>query len=538
MSLTAVVKIPVRNNGTIPHLDADGHINEQDLSTNTFSVTKNRHKRHDRNHIHSERHKGPHGRLKSRSGSKSQRDIDLHYIGEDLLAHECRGVCGIVSSVKRTKKPRVNSVESTETHKRRGVHHRPNVGIELAMKESPSLSDGFSDEFAIMPQQETSTKKSPDLDSCNTRTLCVSSADAMDTCDLNTPDDSESAEGTPESVEITSAPEANHNAHDYTQLMGGDHAFIHPVGEFCQPFNVDCNFTVREAVVPWIPLEQWKSVANTENLRSSASDTECETDTDSSALCLVDIDTDDEEQLEKNGAPTTSLPPQCSGETIAHADGTCEQLDPSSLQHDALLFIKQLPPHATLPVRPTLLPPPSSKRPTLVLDLDETLVHCSQQPPLHSDWVFDVPGCGIIYGIQRPHLEEFLIVVAAFYEVVVFTASQRDYANLILDTIDPQGAYFSHRIFRDSCLFIGDNYVKDLSILGRDLAQVIIVDNSIYVFGYQVDNGIPIESFEGSTEDSELMKLLPLLCRLSSVEDVRPLIRLTYQTYKRVEEAS
>jgi len=86
-------------------------------------------------------------------------------------------------------------------------------------------------------------------------------------------------------------------------------------------------------------------------------------------------------------------------------------------------------------------------------------------------------------------------------------------------------------------LAVEGNFLKDLNVLGRDLSQSVLVDNSPHAFGYQVDNGIPIESWFDDPKDTELLKLERFLSTLHGVKDVRSVIRRTFQTYRLVEEA-
>lgn len=204
-------------------------------------------------------------------------------------------------------------------------------------------------------------------------------------------------------------------------------------------------------------------------------------------------------------------------------------------EFDPFLFIKNLPPlSSAMRNRRSPLPKksPTAPRITLALDLDETLVHCSVQPIDKAELTFKVAFNGQdyeVYARTRPHMKEFLETVSQWFEVVIFTASQKVYADKLLNILDPHGQYIKYRIFRDSCVCVDGNYLKDLHILGRELNTVAIVDNSVQAFGFQLDHGIPIESWFDDESDRELLNLIPFLRQLKDAKDVRPLIRETFR---------
>lgn len=175
-----------------------------------------------------------------------------------------------------------------------------------------------------------------------------------------------------------------------------------------------------------------------------------------------------------------------------------------------------------------LLPQNTSGKKTLVLDLDETLVHSGFVPfDCPSDVVIQIELENEIHDIHvlvRPYVKEFLERMAKKYELVIFTASLSKYANPLLNIIDKQG-HVPFRLFREHCTLINTAFVKDLKRLGRDLKDIIILDNSPVAYALNQDNGFPIPSWFNDRNDCELLKIIPILEFLSFVPDVREYIR-------------
>jgi Dullard-like phosphatase family protein len=182
----------------------------------------------------------------------------------------------------------------------------------------------------------------------------------------------------------------------------------------------------------------------------------------------------------------------------------------------------------------------AANKKTLILDLDETLIHSDMDRVFDAHDVVLKFGCdGIEHQIPiliRPGLIEFLEYVSEHFEVIIFTASCKDYADTILDYIDPENKYFTLRLYRDSCLYLQPGiYIKDLSIFeDRSLHNLIIVDNSLLSFANHLNNGILVSSFYYDDIDRALVKVKEYLKVLINEEDVQNFCeeKFKYEYYK------
>jgi len=117
--------------------------------------------------------------------------------------------------------------------------------------------------------------------------------------------------------------------------------------------------------------------------------------------------------------------------------------------------------------------------------------------------------------------------MSQLFGVVIFTAAMQDYADWVLDSLDSETNYISHRLYRQHATPTNMVYIKDLSKLGRPLSKTIIIDNVAENFSQQPDNGIFIKSWFDDMSDNALFELAPLLRQIveKNVSDVRVALR-------------
>eukprot|EP00949_MAST-11_sp_MAST-11-sp1_P001579 g1579.t1 len=185
-----------------------------------------------------------------------------------------------------------------------------------------------------------------------------------------------------------------------------------------------------------------------------------------------------------------------------------------------------------------------TKKLTVVLDLDETLVHSTFHGPAGNmyrqterrkknvtsnrvqSFRLRLEDGDEVTVNKRPHLKEFLMAMRDEFECHVFTAALPCYARPVLNMIDPKNVIFKKRMYRDSCTPSGmGTFAKDLTRHYKDLSRVVLVDNNPISLMKQPSNGLLVPSFFDDPKDDVLPTVLDFLRQLQPQPDVRPVIR-------------
>lgn len=154
-----------------------------------------------------------------------------------------------------------------------------------------------------------------------------------------------------------------------------------------------------------------------------------------------------------------------------------------------------------------------SKKFSLVLDLDETLISLDRENAKENKAILKF----------RPGLLDFLSKMKKYYEIIVFTSATKEYADQIEDVIEQKEKYFDHRLYREHTLSFNNEYIKDISRIGRPLDKILIVDNMPQNYRMQKENGIGIKSFFGEDEEDDALDYLGniLIKIINNFDDVR-----------------
>ena len=157
---------------------------------------------------------------------------------------------------------------------------------------------------------------------------------------------------------------------------------------------------------------------------------------------------------------------------------------------------------------------------TLVVDLDETLVHYVEEEDK-------------AYVQVRPFADYFLNELGKYFEIVIFTAAAEDYADIVLKELDKNNSV-SYKLYRKHTNQSNGIFLKDLNKLGRDINKVCIIDNNKENFGLQPENGLHISSFVGDQNDNELNVLRKELMEIikSNLNDIKPIIKKLQKSMK------
>ena len=156
---------------------------------------------------------------------------------------------------------------------------------------------------------------------------------------------------------------------------------------------------------------------------------------------------------------------------------------------------------------------PSNKKYTLVLDLNKTLAY------------YDIESGKVKL---RNGLFSFLSMIKAYYELITFSCEPSNITEAIIKEIECENKYFDYNLTRTHSILYENHLVKDISLIGRDISKIIIIDDDDNSFKLNKENGIKIASIKDNKKDDnilfELKKILILICK-KNYDDVREALK-------------
>ena len=170
-----------------------------------------------------------------------------------------------------------------------------------------------------------------------------------------------------------------------------------------------------------------------------------ETNKDSDAQNVEDLHSEEDKVKECIETPLSPIQEQLSD--VENDNQSAEK----TAKEDEIKFYDGLPEvHPPFLPRKNIMDHPY----TLVLDLDETLIHFVSSDDAEDEKLDSELGNGEeendFFYMVRPYCNKFLSELSQYFEIIIFTAAMQDYADWIVAGID-QRNYISHRLYRQHC---------------------------------------------------------------------------------------
>lgn len=185
----------------------------------------------------------------------------------------------------------------------------------------------------------------------------------------------------------------------------------------------------------------------------------------------------------------------------------------------------------TDPISDKLLPdmPKDDTRLTLVVSLEDLFIH--------SEWD-SKHGWRVA---KRPGMDYFLLYLASYYEVVLFSDNFSAFVDRTIQKLDPHDYLFAYKLTKEAARLQDGKIIKDLSLLNRDLNKVLILDPNPEHYQLQQENALPILPWNGQS-DEKLVEYIPFLewlaylSAVNNLKDVRPILATFKNKYEIPEE--
>jgi len=141
----------------------------------------------------------------------------------------------------------------------------------------------------------------------------------------------------------------------------------------------------------------------------------------------------------------------------------------------------------------------------LVIGLEDILINLKLEDEL------EFKSKGILR--HRPGLISFLKEIQNYYEIIIFSLSEDNIADYLINSIEKRNKYFDYRLYRENLSILNDEFIINLNQIGRPLDKILIISNIPQLYQYNKENAINIKSYWGEDLNDNILYKLGIILK-------------------------